>query len=103
MHRRSGVDGDTPTCAMLVPVRCFTCHAFVEQIEYARLLAEGRTPIAAFEALAIHRYCCRRMLLCNPPALADLLTPNSANDIVDERSKSQLALQMRRTRVVDCL
>jgi hypothetical protein len=43
------------------------------------------------------------MLLCNPPALADLLTPNSANDIVDERSDSKLALQMRRTRVVDCL
>jgi len=41
-HRRA-------PCAMLVPVRCFTCHAFVEQIEYARLLAEGRTPIAAFE------------------------------------------------------
>jgi DNA-directed RNA polymerase subunit N (RpoN/RPB10) len=88
---------------MLVPVRCFTCHGFVEQLEYARLLAEGRAPLAAFEALGVHRYCCRRMLLCNPPALADLLTPNSANDIVDERSDSKLALQMRRTRVVDCL
>jgi len=67
------------------------------------LLAEGHAPLAAFEALGTHRYCCRRMLLCNPPALADLLTPNNTNDIVDERSDSKLALQMRRTRNVDCL
>lgn len=50
---------------MIIPVRCFTCGAPLGHLwdEFYSRVKEGEDPGKVLDALGVHRYCCRRMLL----------------------------------------
>ncbi len=59
---------------LMVPVRCFTCGNVIGQHwdEYRERTARGEAPRAVLDALGLHRYCCRRMLLSHVDLLDDV-------------------------------
>jgi DNA-directed RNA polymerase I, II, and III subunit RPABC5 len=63
---------------MIIPVRCFSCGKVVgnKWETYLELLTEGHNEASALERLAIHRYCCRRMILTHVDLIVKLLTYN---------------------------
>ncbi|KAA8498690.1 DNA-directed RNA polymerases I, II, and III subunit RPABC5 [Porphyridium purpureum] len=61
---------------MIIPVRCFTCGKVIgnKYDAYIRLLKmEDKTEGEALDALALKRYCCRRMLLTHVDLIEKLL------------------------------
>ena len=99
MHRREFA---ALSRAMLVPIRCFTCNGLVRFREYEAHIDDGKTPLEAFTALEVTRYCCRRMLLCNPTELTDLVSTHTMDDLVVDSSESTLKMRMRNVRCVSC-
>lgn len=87
---------------MLHPIRCFTCNAMVRFREYEAARAEGAQPADIFSRMEIKRYCCRRMLLCNPTELTDLISQHSATDIHFGESESLISVHIDSTRTVGC-
>jgi DNA-directed RNA polymerase subunit N len=87
---------------MLIPVRCFTCNGLVPYRDYTARRDMGTTESTTFRELGITRYCCRRMLLCNPRGLTDIMTSVTIGDVVCEDSQTSFLLEMRNSRVVDC-
>ena len=88
---------------MIIPVRCFTCNALTKIREYEAIRLETGSEKAAFEQLGINRYCCRRMLLCNPVGLTDILMQQTVQNMRDESSGSCFIVEMKNKRVQDCL
>lgn len=86
---------------MLIPVRCFTCNAMVRFGEYESL-TESHTPKEAFDAMKVQRYCCRRMLLCNPRGLTDIIAANTMDDIKFDDANTELLMHMPNVRRVGC-
>lgn len=84
---------------MLTPVRCFTCNALVPAARYRELLLHT-TSKEAFATLGIRRYCCSRMLLCDPPELTELLSGLRLRDVATE--ESELYVEMLEQRDVGC-
>lgn len=85
--------------AMLPPVRCFTCNALVPIRAYRELL-HSMDAREAFAHLKIRRYCCTRMLLCDPPELTATMSELSIRDV--ETDESELYIEMRCEREVGC-
>lgn len=88
---------------MIIPIRCFTCNALTRVHEYESTRLETGSEKAAFEKLGIKRYCCRRMLLCNPVGLTEILMQQTVENIADESSDSRFIVEMVNKRVEDCL
>jgi DNA-directed RNA polymerase subunit N len=59
---------------MMVPVRCFTCGAVIGQHwdSYRERTAHGEDAGKVLDALGLHRYCCRRMLLTHVDLLDEV-------------------------------
>ena len=64
---------------MIIPVRCFTCGKVIanKYDTYKGLLTAGQDEQQALDALKLHRYCCRRMLLTHVDLIQKLLTYNT--------------------------
>lgn len=88
---------------MIIPIRCFTCNALTRIFEYEKARLQSGSEKLAFEELGIRRYCCRRMLLCNPVGLTDILMQQTVKNINDENSGSRFIVEMENTRTEDCL
>ena len=88
---------------MIIPIRCFTCNALTRISEYEKIRQEAGSEIKAFELLGVKRYCCRRMLLCNPVGLTDILMQQTVKNIHHSESDSHFIVEMNNTRVEDCL
>jgi len=61
---------------MIIPVRCFTCGKVIgnKYEVYMELLSqEGMKEADALTALALNRYCCRRMLISHVDLIVKLL------------------------------
>jgi len=87
---------------MLIPVRCFTCNGLVPYRDYTARRETGETEAATFRELGVRRYCCRRMLLCNPRGLTDIMSSVTIADVICEESHTSFLLEMRNPRVLDC-
>ncbi len=64
---------------MIIPVRCFTCGKVIanKYDSYYGMLTAGHEARDALDALKLHRYCCRRMLLTHVDLIAKLITYNT--------------------------
>eukprot|EP00796_Vickermania_ingenoplastis_P004256 gene4256-3078_t len=62
------------TIPMIIPVRCFTCGSIIgdKYQLFLDIVSEGYTEEDAMNALNLHRFCCRRMMLTHVD-LTDLL------------------------------
>ena len=83
------------------PVRCFTCNAVLRFAELERLTCRADAPLshkAAFEAMHVSRFCCRRMLLSHPVELEAHLRAFPLRDA--ERSDYTLHFETEREYVV---
>ncbi len=58
---------------MMAPVRCFTCGTVVASAyeQYRDLVAEGKEPKDALDAVGLERFCCRRMLVAHKDLIKD--------------------------------
>ncbi len=88
---------------MIIPVRCFTCNALTRVREYEAACLEMGSEKAAFDKMGVNRYCCRRMLLCNPIGLTEILMQQTVKNVTDENSDSRFIVEMVNKRVQDCL
>ena len=76
---------------MLPPVRCFTCNKVIGHMYdavAARSDAHGRA--AECDRLAVHRYCCRRMLLTS----VDLSEDISSFETSDSGEKTNIVFRV---------
>ncbi len=60
---------------MIVPIRCFTCGALIgdKWLEYARKVAQGKSPREVLDEMGVKRYCCRRMFLSHVELIDEIL------------------------------
>ena len=60
---------------MIIPIRCWTCGKVVANRWklYLELLKENVSKKNALDKLKLNRYCCRRMLLCQPTTILPTL------------------------------
>ena len=89
------------TQLMLIPIRCFTCNANVPFLQYTNYVTSGMKISDAMDKVNSKRYCCRRMLLCNPNELTDIITDTDAKDQMNEDG-SQLLMTMKNVRTLTC-
>lgn len=66
---------------MIIPVRCFTCGSVIgdKYQQFLDIVAEGYTEEESMNALNLHRFCCRRMMLTHVDMLDLLLKFNPAD------------------------
>ena len=86
---------------MLIPIRCFTCNANVRFMEYTNHVTNGIKVSEAMDKVYAKRYCCRRMLLCNPIELTDIITDTDTKDQMNDDG-SQLLMTMKNVRTLTC-
>ena len=85
----------TPERAMFPPIRCFTCNAVLNFAEASRRMREeGAATSEAMDAMGVSRYCCRRMLLCQPHALAGTVAQFRLDDHVSEKYNFNILMSM---------
>lgn len=60
---------------MIIPVRCYSCGKVVGNLyePYRALLGKDYTEAEALDALALERYCCRRMILTHVDLAEDMV------------------------------
>jgi len=71
--------------AMIIPVRCFTCGKVIgnKWDTYLDLLQADYSERDALDALGLHRYCCRRMVMCHVDLIEKLLRYNTLERVDD--------------------
>tara|TARA_E500000178_G_C16711105_1_gene612737 strand:+ start:380 stop:646 length:267 start_codon:yes stop_codon:yes gene_type:complete len=76
----------------MLPVRCFTCGAVIARklTRVQDLLKSGNAIGAALSTAQVHRYCCRRMFMCQvdntPMEMVDLATKEGPPIKVEEEA-----------------
>lgn len=84
---------------MLPPPRCFTCNKVLEHRKVQCALKAGGS---MKEALAeTRRACCRRMLLCYPAGLADIVMASTSGDVVSAEFNYEIVTRPRADRTVE--
>ena len=65
----------------MIPVRCFSCGKIIaNKIEqYQKGIKDGKPEGELLTELGLHRYCCRRMLLCHVELIEKLLKYDAVN------------------------
>ena len=87
---------------MIIPIRCFTCNANVPYVEFVKkTTVEQKSNAVAMNELKLKRYCCRRMIMCNPSELTDIISDYDTHDQHSEDG-SKLLLKMQNVRTVNC-
>ena len=76
---------------MLPPVRCFGCNHVLPWSRIDERRARGEDLAAAMTAEGLPRACCRRMVVCQPAGLEDILLAQRVKDV----SFVSYAMQMR--------
>ena len=87
----------------MIPLRCFTCNAFVGHkwntfMEQKKGLREYKELL---DALEVHRFCCRRMLLTHEDIVEDIAMYSAVCSKMDE-SNTVFDAYVKHTRTVSC-
>ena len=85
----------------MLPVRCYTCNALIADKPYAEHVQRAASPAEALARCAVHRTCCRRMLLGFVDVTRELLAHPNKDCILDEGG-TVLHRFVRATRTVSC-
>jgi DNA-directed RNA polymerase subunit N (RpoN/RPB10) len=83
---------------MLPPVRCFTCNYVLPFSAVETTCATGVALKDAMDDAQVVRTCCRRMIICHPPHMEDMMLQQSAVDEQNDSMNYTFLLTMRGSR-----